>query len=146
MKFDRRFLSLVVLVLALSFAAPAVAHAQDFARGKFTLTSETHWGPAVLPAGDYVVSFDSATSPTITTIRGADGNPAAMIFPLSRTEMPISSGSLLQLERRGKDTYVSSFYLKELGVEFQYFVPKATEADLAKTTTKESPALTASTR
>src|SRR5262245_42087845 len=115
MKFNRRFLSLAILVLALTVVAPAAAHAQEYVRGKFTLTSETHWGPAVLPAGDYQFSFDSSSFPNVVTVRSVTGSSAAMIFPMARSEAVLSDNNRLQLERRGENVYVSSLYLKDLG-------------------------------
>ena len=46
-------IALVVLTLCLS---AAIGKAQNAYAGKFTLPFETHWGGAVLPAGDYTMT------------------------------------------------------------------------------------------
>ena len=45
--------------------------------GKFTLPFEVRWGQAILPAGDYTYTLNSATFSGVVTVRG--NSKAAMI-------------------------------------------------------------------
>ena len=86
MKLIRRFAQVQVLLLSLlsSTVVPMAAHA-DEVRGAFTLTAETHWGKAVLPAGYY--TFTVATQGSLPTllIRSANGDKAAFIAAASES-------------------------------------------------------------
>ena len=46
--------------------------------GKFTLPFEVRWGQAILPAGDYTYTLNSATFSGVVTVRG--NSKAVMIF------------------------------------------------------------------
>jgi hypothetical protein len=54
MKNLRNFVVLFSIVLG-----AMAANAQPALHGKFQLTSETRWGKAVLPAGEYTFTIDS---------------------------------------------------------------------------------------
>lgn len=57
MKNIRNFAVLLTLV-----AGAVAANAQTYFQGKFQLTTETRWGKAVLPAGQYSFTMDSVQS------------------------------------------------------------------------------------
>jgi hypothetical protein len=58
-------------VAALALGALATSgKAQNAYQGKFTLPSETHWGGATLPAGDYTFTLSSNSAPYRFYIQG----------------------------------------------------------------------------
>ena len=100
----------VVLLATCAFAASA--HAQSF-RGKFSLSSKTHWGKNVLPAGDYTMTLDSGTN--VALVRSVDGKTAGF------TPIPIPASShkgatALFIMVRGNERVVRSLNLPANGV------------------------------
>jgi len=128
------FLAVLGLFAALSGFAPAAAHAQ-VAEGKFSLASETHWGRAVLPSGDYTFSLESAGRPAWITIRNGEHVLVGMIMPDSLSTTPYSETSELVLTHVGDQVFVSSLRVGDLGVAFSYFVPET--AAPSETDTRE---------
>ena len=127
-----------VFVLALAFALPMMAHAEGF-KGKFTLTSETHWGSAVLTPGGYDFTLDSASAPSRVVIRGADGHVVAILISMWASEAYRVKDNRLQLETRGSEIYVSAVYLADVDTEMHFAVPPM-EGTLARSTAKTQPA------
>ncbi len=124
-----------VLVLALAFALPVMAHAEGV-KGKFTLTSTTHWGTAVLAPGSYDFTLDSTSVPSRVMVRSADGKVVAIMLPMCGTEgYPVKSTSL-ELETRGSDRYVSALYLSDADTELHFAVPAMKEGAIARTAAK----------
>ena len=124
-----------VLVLALAVVLPAMAHA-DGVKGKFVLTSETHWGAAVLGPGSYDFTLDSTSVPSRVMVHSADGKVKAIVLPLCATEgYPVKSTGL-ELEMRGRDLYVSGLYLADSDMELHFAVPAAKQATIATTAAK----------
>jgi len=125
-----------VLSFAVLAGATSLAQAQNI-RGKFTLTRETHWGPAVLPSGDYEFSLDASSFPARVTVWHVGGSPSAVLLSMARTEStPVLESSQLKLEPRGNEVFVSALYLKDLGLELDYAVPKENPETLARNTAK----------
>src|SRR6266566_3184627 len=58
-----KFLNHIALVALTLCLSAAIGKAQNAYDGKFTLPFETHWGGAVLPAGDYTISIPSESTP-----------------------------------------------------------------------------------
>jgi hypothetical protein len=52
-------LTLFAAALLATILFAGSANAQSPFKGKFTLQHETRWGQAVLPAGDYILTFDN---------------------------------------------------------------------------------------
>jgi hypothetical protein len=79
MKTNRMFTVLRLLVLGVLVAGfnAKLASAQVL-KGKFTLSSETRWGLATLPAGDYSFTLDKGTMDGHATVYRGD-RPVAMI-------------------------------------------------------------------
>jgi len=139
-----RSLSLAkILVLALGVVAPVAAHAQNMA-GKFTLTHETHWGPAVLPAGDYEFRLESTTSPARILVRKDTGNVTAMLISMSFSPASSTGTSQLNLVDRGGDVFVSSMFLKEPGLELYFAVPKSKATEAPQTAGLRPPSMSGS--
>ncbi len=126
-----------VLVLAMGLAVllPALAHAEGF-KGKFTLTSETHWGTAVLGPGGYEFVLDSISAPTKLVVRSADGKVAALLVSMSSSEAyPVKTNSL-KLETRGSKVFVSAVYLADVDTELHFAVPEGKEDVMTQATMK----------
>src|SRR2546427_5629492 len=88
MKTMRTKVQLFVAVILTAGLFAACANAQSGSgvviyRGNFTLPHETHWGRAMLPAGEYSISFDSNRTPAL--VRSKDGKTSVF------TPMPITN-------------------------------------------------------
>jgi hypothetical protein len=124
MKSMRSFSFVWVLLLAAAalMAAPTPAHAQS-AVGKFTLSAETHWGRAVLPAGEYSYSIGAPGASTLVYVRAVSGSPAAMILATSITADDYTGNSRLILTRKGDSLFVTSFHLPTVGLVMDFSTP-----------------------
>jgi hypothetical protein len=100
-------------VVLFSIVAGAVAaNAQTAFHGKFQLTSETRWGKAVLPAGQYSLTLNSVQSAIV--IQSDDGKVSA----LAKAEFggqAGAGGSYLFITGSGKERQVRSMNLPQLG-------------------------------
>jgi hypothetical protein len=110
------FFASVLLATCLSARS---ANAQSVAfRGTFTLTEETHWGQAVLRAGDYELSIVSTGLPSMVVIRdAASGSKVATLFPRVR-ELSATGENELLLGTQGRRRVIYSLRLPELGMAF----------------------------
>jgi hypothetical protein len=135
------FAKCLVLALGLVAVVPATSYAET-ARGKFTLDSETHWGTAVLPAGDYEFSIDPSLSPTRVVVRRMSGEPAAIVVAVWTSAADSSAANSLHLESRGQDVFVSSLILTD--AELHFVVPKAKEVLVQQTAKVRLPAASGS--
>src|ERR1700691_2631561 len=80
------------LVALAAGLAPRSASAQANEVGKFTLSTEVHWGGAVLPAGAYLVSVDSLSSASMVSV-SSEGNPKTNFFIPAQVRETIPSTS-----------------------------------------------------
>jgi hypothetical protein len=71
----------IVLSLLLLAAVSLPVAAQD-AYGKFTVSHETRWGTAVLPAGNYTVSLTSGPVPYVTV--SSDTNKSVSVMAVAQ--------------------------------------------------------------
>ena len=133
MKSLRSFSKVLILAFSVIAAGPLAAHAQSFTRGKFTLSSETHWGTAVLFAGSYEFLLQTSTAPARVMLRKADGDYVAVVVPVFTSTQSSATTSSLHLESRGSEVFVSSLYLNDLNTELHFAVPKASGAVIART-------------
>jgi hypothetical protein len=124
MKSLRSFSKVLILAFSVIAASPLAAHAQSFTRGKFTLSSETHWGTAVLFAGSYEFLLQTSTAPARVMVRKADGDYVAVIVPVFTSTQSSATTSSLHLESRGSEVFVSSLYLNDLSTELHFNVPR----------------------
>jgi hypothetical protein len=111
----------VTVLLATCFFAGR-ASAQAGFRGKFTLPFETHWGKAVLPAGEYLLfSLDGDNKiPDLWAIRDAKSLRAVAYEPVGiRDDRPAGKSALL-VSRRGTQHVVYALRIAELGQVFVY--------------------------
>jgi hypothetical protein len=114
------FTKLGVAALALGALATS-GNAQNAYQGKFTLPTETHWGGATLPAGDYTFALPSTGSPYTLYIRGEGVN--AIIMAASTDDRAVSDHAQLNLVDIGDVETVQTFDAPELGLTFIYFTP-----------------------
>jgi len=108
MKNLRTFVVLFTIV-----AGAVAANAQTSFRGAFQLTSDTRWGMAVLPAGHYVLTLDTAEPPTIV-IHSDDWKVSAMTRA-EFDEQAAPGGSYILITGSGPDRQVRSINLPQLG-------------------------------
>jgi len=118
---QRHAFQITVIAAALLAACllAGIANAQSSAlEGKFTLPYAAHWGQAVLPAGDYLLSITTTGSPALVIIRDArSGQQVAVVAPQTR-EVSTAGDSALLIATRGTQQVIYSFRVAELGVIF----------------------------
>jgi len=114
--FQIRALMLAALVLT-SF--PCMAQSIGTSRaGTIVLPTETHWGEAVLPAGQYTFKIDTSNSLPTVIVRSVTGDTAVIVVPESQSLPDQSGKGTLVLAEKGGVTYVKSLSLAEVGLEF----------------------------
>ena len=110
-----------MLLVAVWFTLPAAAQSTYQGKafwGKVTLPYETHWGQAVLPAGDYTLSATAQGGATMITVRNArNGLTVAFVEPTSIKDSTEGSSALL-IGARGTKRVVHSLRVAELGLVF----------------------------
>jgi hypothetical protein len=128
MKSIRRFAQIQVLLLSLlsSTVVPMAAHA-DEVQGRFTLTSETHWGSAVLPPGEYVYSFATRSALPVLLLRSVNGNSAAFIAATGETDTKDRMPGLIKIESRGGVQFITELHVNDSGLVFHYKIPATVE-------------------
>jgi len=115
------FLRALLLAFGVMVAAAHPALAQKVkAEGKFTLAHDVQWGSTVVPAGDYYFSLDSTAMPSLLTLHQSSGKVVAFIVPVALNRADYSENAKLVLTHDGEKSFVSSLYVGELGVVFQY--------------------------
>lgn len=124
-----RLVKLAVLALLSSGFGASLANAQVYA-GKFTLPFEARWGRAVLPAGDYTFTMDSASAPFTIIVRGEQDTN--IIMTTAGHDTSIARRSVLQVVRHGAGGTIRSLTLAELGVVLYYRAPKGEPAMFAQ--------------
>jgi hypothetical protein len=108
-------------VAALALGALATSgNAQNAYQGKFTLPTETHWGNATLPAGDYSFAMSSARSQYRLYIRGAQVDAIIMAASTDRT---VRDHAQLNLVDIADVQTVQTFDAPELGLTLFYVSP-----------------------
>ena len=107
-------------VAALALGALATSgNAQNAYQGKFTLPTETHWGSATLPAGDYTFAMSSASSQYRLYIRGVQVD--AIIMAASTDDRAVADYAQLNLVDIADVQTVQTFDAPEQGLTFIYF-------------------------
>jgi hypothetical protein len=107
-------------VVLLSIVAGAVAaNAQTILHGKFQLTSETRWGKAVLPAGEYSLTLESTQQPVRVIIQAVNGKASAMALAQATADAA-PGGSYLFITGAGTNREVRSMNLPSLGASLVY--------------------------
>lgn len=125
-KFARTFLMFL--------AACAGSVAQE-PTGKFTVSHDSHWGTAMLPAGTYVVSVHSGPVPFVI-VTSQDRNAVSIMAVAEYLESAQCKSSSLELEQSGKAWNVRSLcFASQMSVYFgaEKFKPQSSShvAELA---------------
>jgi hypothetical protein len=113
-------LFVAVILTAGLFAACANAQSGSgvqIYRGNFTLPHETHWGKAMLPAGEYTISLDSNRTPAL--VRSKDGK-TSVFTPLPITNDGNKGPAALIIAARGDDREVLVLNLPAIGSSLVY--------------------------
>ena len=111
------------------------ANAQAGMQGKFTLPSETHWGQAVLPAGDYLLTFTRDSMGTMLVIRNAKSDRIVAFESVNiREDSAKGEKSALLIGTRGEQRIVHSLRIAELGQVFVYHRALARAVEEARQT------------
>ncbi|MGH9715628.1 MAG: hypothetical protein ACRD4R_02710 [Candidatus Acidiferrales bacterium] len=120
-KFERSAMkgTLLTAVLLASCVFASVAHGQGEVRGKFTLPYTAHWGLAVLPAGNYVLTFTTDARQMIE-IRNAKSGRLVAFEPMSIRDDSDHGGSALLIGTRGNQRVVYALRIAELQQVFFY--------------------------
>ncbi|HSU32546.1 MAG TPA: hypothetical protein VLJ11_15040 [Bryobacteraceae bacterium] len=108
----------LLLSLAGLFLGGGLLGAADV-NGSFTLPLQTHWGSAVLPAGDYTFSLDHAMqNGQIIVRRGNDGVAVVLAQGMDVTSYSASAtSSMLIVGNR-----VRSLHLAPVGLTYTYSI------------------------
>jgi hypothetical protein len=111
-------------IAAIAIAASATpASAQNAFQGSFTLPSDVRWQGAMLPAGDYTFTMQSAGIPAKIIVRGPN-HSVAFVLTAATSKRVTGQGSCLLIERRGGSGFVRELYLADSGLHLRYAVPK----------------------
>src|SRR5207245_5192055 len=86
-------------------------------RGNSTLPHETHWGRAMLPAGEYSISFDSNRTPAL--VRSKDGK-TSVFTPMPITNDGNKGPATLLIAARGDNREVLALNLPAIGSSLVY--------------------------
>jgi len=116
--------TLFAAVLLATAWFPQPASAQVGFQGRFTLPYEAHWGQAVLPPGDYQLTFIYGNVSTTVAIRDANSLRMVALEPLNIREDSKGESALL-ISREGSKWVVHSLRIAELGEAFLYERPPA---------------------
>jgi hypothetical protein len=96
-----------ILFSALLFASVSLPAAAQNANGKFTITHESRWGTAVLPAGTYTVALRNDSVPLVI-ITSENRNPISIIAVAQYLDTATCHTSSLELEQNGASWDVRS--------------------------------------
>ena len=132
MKYTKRFpvAWLIALGLLAVLLAAGVAYAAPWVQGEFTLPYEVHWGNAVLPPDEYLLTVDCTTIPMIATIRSKDGKRAALVMTMIADHGAQGESALL-IVNKGNQSTVHSLRLAKVGLVLIYD-PKLAREDQAR--------------
>jgi hypothetical protein len=116
----------VLVVLAAAIAASAVPMHAQTTKGTFTLAHKVRWGTAVLPAGSYVFSVDTQTTPARVMVRDLSGETSAIILSQAYSDQKLAGGSTLVIEKEAGESVVSTLKLANVGLALEFPSGKAT--------------------
>ena len=116
-----------MVLAALLTAGLASAKEKEFV-GNFTLTSETRWGNAVLPPGDY--SFELNLTTDLITVRGQK-QTVMIMSQVHDTDAHVESSALILVSRSGKRV-IRALQLASDKVVLVYPIPKENREEVAQ--------------
>lgn len=133
MKTLRHFAYAAILAATVLNYAPSLAFAEEPSRGHFKLVHEVRWENAVVPAGEYVFSYDPDSLSPVLTITKTNGPRASfMLMVPARDVSSAKDSNALVLESTAAGTYVSTLRLPESGVTLHFWVPRRAAKQMAK--------------
>ena len=114
---------IAALALAAVFVSAVPASAQSRFKGSFTLPHYVRWQGAVLAPGDYTFEIRSLAD-RVMVLKGPSGSRfiTAVIVDQMATD-----ASMLIVENRGAESFVSELCLGSSGRSLRYSVPKASK-------------------
>ena len=119
--------TLALAALGICFSAGMLSAEQWSAT--FSLSTETQWGPMVLPAGEYSFLLDTLPNPSFQPIvilrQGTRG--IGMAMPAFGVHSKSPDPSHLLVVRDGNKATVISLYVESMGTEFRFNAPKEYE-------------------
>jgi len=120
---ERRFANGTLFVAATLavclFSGPARAQSQSRFQGSFTLPFTAHWGKAVLPAGNYVLSV-SEEGDSLVHVRQAKTGRLVAFEPINDVDGNPSGASQLVIGNRGGERVVYELRIFQLGETIIY--------------------------
>ncbi len=125
-----RVFSMAVLALAASFFGSPVRAASGALSSKLTLPSETRFGSASLPAGDYTLVVDTLGGQKVLSLRGNDRS--AVSLAIYAEESTLSDRDELTLVQDGDGYVVSAVRIGSLGLTFHYAPSQSREERMAR--------------
>ena len=132
----RKFVYTALLAVTALNISPALAAAEQAARGKFTLKHDVIWGTAKVPAGDYEFSYDPlAISPVLTITKMSGARTSYMVLIPASGVSKSSDANQLLLETSADGSYVSALRLPLSGVTLYFSVPAHSTKQMAKAPT-----------
>jgi hypothetical protein len=120
--------SFALLLLAVTFGFTSQVAAESMLTGDFKLPLQTHWGLAVLPAGDYTYAVEMHGTGPVVAVRSVDGKCVGMFIARAINPIEESGSQTLMITRVGDEAFVSSFNLGRVGLSLNYGVPKSVAA------------------
>lgn len=119
----KRGIAVLMALVALCIGARA-AKAQTY-EGEFTLTAPVKWDQANLPAGQYTLTLTSSPSgQRYGIVRSESAHIAVIVLPQVGTPEESPAGSELRIQRVGGKSVVRSMYVSDLGLVYDFPVPK----------------------
>jgi hypothetical protein len=122
MKRLRRFSigRLLAIALVTSWMFVALANAQSGYQGKFTLSSQVHWGSSALPPGNYSFKLACSSEDCSATIWDKDGKVRTARTVVREDNKDPKAGSALLIATRGGENIVHTVRLAGSPVIFIY--------------------------
>jgi hypothetical protein len=88
--------------------------------GKFTLTSQIHWGASVLQPGDYTITIGSIAPPGFAVIRNREGRSVAMVMSRLHNEKASAERSAILMKEKDGQLWVHTLALADLRMVLIY--------------------------
>jgi hypothetical protein len=124
MKMIRNYVYAAVLATSLFNFSPNLACAQDEG-GSFTLSHEVRWQDAVLPAGSYKFTLESAGPSEMIMLRKISGTPASfMLFAKDVSEPKVAEKEGLVIDSKAGIRYVSAMNLPQFEMTMHFAAPR----------------------
>jgi hypothetical protein len=88
--------------------------------GKFTLTSQIHWGASVLQPDDYTIAIGSIAPPGLAVIRNREGRSVAIVMSRLHDEKASAERSAILMKEKDGQLCVHTLALADLGMVLIY--------------------------